>query len=227
MENLKKTVVVTGASFGIGKATAKLLAENNFHVIAIARSIDELKSIESDNIEVYQMDITNRSEVENFGKHIYDRKIDALVNNAGGGFNLPNNIITDDVDHWKKSYDLNVVGAMHMTKIVAPSIIKNGGGNVVLVTSMAGHFVYRGGSSYTVAKHAEVALAEILRFELFDKNIRVTEIAPGNVNSRGDRDRNNCLNPEDVADAIRWSLMVPEHVNIETLSILHINNLSR
>lgn len=173
------------------------------------------------------MDITNRLEVEQFGKYIYDRKIDALVNNAGGGFNLPNNIITDDVDHWKKSYDLNVVGAMHMTKIVAPSMIKNGGGNVVLVTSMAGHFVYRGGSSYTVAKHAEVALAEILRFELFDKNIRVTEIAPGNVNSRGDRDRNNCLNPEDVADAIRWSLMVPEHVNIETLSILHINNLSR
>ncbi len=227
MENLKKTVVVTGASFGIGKATAKLLAENNFHVIAIARSIDELKSIESENIELYQMDITNSLEVENFGKYIYDKKIDALVNNAGGGFNLPNNILNDDVDNWKKSYDLNVIGAMNMTKTVAPSMIKNGGGNVVLITSMAGHFVYRGGSSYTVAKHAEVALAEILRFELFDKNIRVTEIAPGNVNSRGDRDRNNCLNPEDVADAIRWALMVPEHVNIETLSILHINNLSR
>ena len=227
MEKLKKTVVVTGASFGIGKETAKLLAENNFHVIAIARSIDELKSIESDNIEVYQMDITNNIEVEEFSKYIYDKKIDALVNNAGGGFNLPNNILNDDVDNWKKAYDLNVVGAMNMTKTVAPSMIKNGGGNVVLITSMAGHFVYRGGSSYTVAKHAEVALAEILRFELFDKNIRVTEIAPGNVNSRGDRDRNNCLSPEDVADAIRWALMVPEHVNIETLSILHVNNLSR
>ena len=92
---------------------------------------------------------------------------------------------------------------------------------------MAGHFVYRGGSSYTVAKHAEVALAEILRFELFKSNIRVTEIAQGNVNSRGDRDPGNSLNAEDVAEAIRWSIMVPKHVNIEKLSILHINNLSR
>ena len=141
MDILKKTAVVTGASFGIGKATAELLAKNNFHVIAIARSIDELKLIESENIEVYQMDITNRLEVENFGKYIYDKKIDALVNNAGGGFNLPNNILNDDVDNWKKAYDLNVIGAMNMTKTVAPSMIKNGGGNVVLITSMAGQFV--------------------------------------------------------------------------------------
>lgn len=227
MENEKDIVVVTGASYGIGKATAKMLAENGYHVVAIARDSDQLDTIKSEDIEVHTVDITNVDQVYQFCQKLVGRNVVALVNNAGGGFNLPNSILDDDIQNWNKSFDLNVVGAANLTKQIAPIMIKNGGGNVVLVTSMAGHFVYRGGSSYTVAKHAEVALAEILRFELFQSNIRVTEIAPGNVNSRGDRDPGNSLNAEDVAEAIRWSIMAPKHVNIEKLSILHINNLSR
>ena len=227
MENEKDIVVVTGASYGIGKATAKMLAENGYHVVAIARDSDQLETIKSEDIEVHTVDITNVDQVYQFCQKLVGRNVVALVNNAGGGFNLPNNILDDDIQNWNKSFDLNVVGAANLTKQIAPIMITNGGGNVVLVTSMAGHFVYRGGSSYTVAKHAEVALAEILRFELFQSNIRVTEIAPGNVNSRGDRDPGNSLNAEDVAEAIRWSIMAPIHVNIEKLSILHINNLSR
>jgi NADP-dependent 3-hydroxy acid dehydrogenase YdfG len=227
MENEKDIVVVTGASYGIGKATAKMLAENGYHVVAIARDSDQLETIKSEDIEVHTVDITNVDQVYGFCQKLVGRNVVALVNNAGGGFNLPNSILDDDIQNWNKSFDLNVVGAANLTKQIAPIMIKNGGGNVVLVTSMAGHFVYRGGSSYTVAKHAEVALAEILRFELFQSNIRVTEIAPGNVNSRGDRDPGNSLNAEDVAEAIRWSIMAPKHVNIEKLSILHINNLSR
>jgi len=224
---MKEIVVVTGASFGVGKATAKLLAENGFHVVAVARNIDELNNISSDNIEVHQLDITNTTQVEAFGKLMNGKKIIALINNAGGGFNLPNSILDDDIENWKKSFDLNVNGAVHMTKVIAPIMIANGGGNVVLVTSMAGKSVYRGGSSYTVAKHAEVALSEILRLELFHHNIRVTEIAPGNINSRGDRDSGSSLEAIDVAEAIRWSIMVPKHVNIESLSIMHVNNLNR
>jgi len=227
MENEKDIVVVTGASYGIGKATAKMLAENGYHVVAIARDSDQLETIKNEDIEVHTVDITNVDQVYQFCQKLVGRNVVALVNNAGGGFNLPNSILDDDIQNWNKSFDLNVVGAANLTKQIAPIMIKNGGGNVVLVTSMAGHFVYRGGSSYTVAKHAEVALAEILRFELFKSNIRVTEIAPGNVNSRGDRDPGNSLNAEDVAEAIRWSIMVPKHVNIEKISILHINNLSR
>jgi len=227
MENEKDIVVVTGASYGIGKATAKMLAENGYHVVAIARDSDQLETIKNEDIEVHTVDITNVDQVYVFCQKLVGRNVVALVNNAGGGFNLPNSILDDDIQNWNKSFDLNVVGAANLTKQIAPIMIKNGGGNVVLVTSMAGHFVYRGGSSYTVAKHAEVALAEILRFELFQSNIRVTEIAPGNVNSRGDRDPGNSLNAEDVAEAIRWSIMVPKHVNIEKISILHINNLSR
>ena len=227
MENEKDIVVVTGASYGIGKATAKLLSENGYHVIAIARSDDQLETIKNENIEVHTVNITNKDQVYSFCQELVGRNVVALVNNAGGGFNLPNSILDDDIENWAKSFDLNVISAANLTKQIAPIMIKNGGGNVVIVTSMAGHFVYRGGSSYTVAKHAEVALAEILRFELFQSNIRVTEIAPGNVNSRGDRDPGNSLNAEDVAEAIRWSIMAPKHVNIEKLSILHINNLSR
>jgi NADP-dependent 3-hydroxy acid dehydrogenase YdfG len=224
---MKQTVVVTGASFGVGKATAQLLASSGFHVVAIARNIDELNKIASDDIEVYQIDITNRNQVESFGKLMEGKQIVALVNNAGGGFNLPNSILDDEIDNWNKSFDLNVNGAVHMTKVIAPIMIKNGGGNVVIITSMAGKDVYRGGSSYTVAKHAEVALCEILRLELFGHNIRVTEIAPGNINSRGDREGGNSLEAIDVAEAIRWSIMVPKHVNIESLSIMHVNNLNR
>jgi NADP-dependent 3-hydroxy acid dehydrogenase YdfG len=176
---------------------------------------------------VYQVDISNKSQVESFGQLMQGKKIVALINNAGGGFNLPNTILDDDMDNWKKSFDLNVIGAAHMTKVIAPIMIENGGGNVVLVTSMAGKAVYRGGSSYTVAKHAEVALSEILRLELFHHNIRVTEISPGNINSRGDRDGGSSLEAIDVAEAIRWSIMVPKHVNIESLSIMHVNNLNR
>jgi hypothetical protein len=90
-------------------------------------------------------------------------------NNAGGGFNLPGNILNDDMDDWRKSYELNVIGVVSLTKLISPHMIKNGGGNVVIISSMAGHFVYKGGSNYTVAKHATVALADLLRFELFDK----------------------------------------------------------
>jgi NADP-dependent 3-hydroxy acid dehydrogenase YdfG len=224
---MKEVVVVTGASYGVGKATAKLLADSGYHVIGIARNEEQLNSIKNENIEVYPVDITKEDQVYQFCQKLNGKKVVALINNAGGGFNLPNSILDDDIENWKKSFDLNVIGAANLTKQIAPIMIENGGGNVVLITSMAGHYVYRGGSSYTVAKHAEVALAEILRFELFQKNIRVTEIAPGNIDSRGDRGGVNCLTPEDVADAIKWAITVPKHVNVESISLLHVNNLSR
>ena len=227
MENEKPIVIVTGASYGVGKSAAKILSESGYHVIGIARDIDQLNTIKNENIEVYAVDITKADQVYNFCQGLAGRNIVALVNNAGGGFNLPNSILDDDIENWTKAFDLNVIGAVNLTKQIAPIMINNGGGNVVLITSMAGHYVYRGGSSYTVAKHAEVALAEILRFELFQSNIRVTEIAPGNIDSRGDRGGINSLNPEDVADAIKWSITVPKHVNVEHISILHVNNLSR
>lgn len=222
---MSEYVVVTGASFGIGKKTAQILSQNGFKVIAVARNIAELNKIKSENIDVYQLDITKDQEIQSFANYIADKKIIALINNAGGGFGGANDIVNDNPDHWRMAYDLNVVGALNMTKICVPKM--SDGGNVVLVTSACGHDVYKGGSGYTVAKHAEVGLVKLLRLELLNKNIRVTEISPGNVDSRGDRQPGTALNPEDVADAIRWAIMVPKHVNVESISIFHINNLSR
>ena len=222
---MKDWVIVTGASFGIGKETAKILSENGFNVIAIARNITELNKIKSEKIDVYQLDITKDKEIDLFKNYISDKNIIALINNAGGGIGWSEDIINDNPDHWRQAYDLNVVGALNMTKVAVPRM--TGGGNVVLVTSACGHDVYKGGSGYTVAKHAEVGLVKLLRLELLNKNIRVTEISPGNVNSRGDRQPGTSLDPQDVADAIRWAIMVPKHVNVESISIFHINNLSR
>jgi NADP-dependent 3-hydroxy acid dehydrogenase YdfG len=221
-----KTVVVTGASFGIGKAIAKKLSED-FNVIAVARSLENLNEIKSDSIDCYQLDITDESKVKIFESYIADKGVIALINNAGGGFGSSENFLNEDMDIWKKVYDLNVVGTMNMTKAVAPEIIKNGGGNVVVITSVSGHFIYKKSGSYTIAKHAEVVLSDMLRLELADKNIRVTEIAPGSVNSNYDKNAIACLSPEDIADAVKWSIEVPPHVNVEKISITHVNNLSR
>ena len=133
MENEKDIVVVTGASYGIGKATAKMLAENGYHVVAIARDSDQLETIKNEDIEVHTVDITNVDQVYGFCQKLVGRNVVALVNNAGGGFNLPNSILDDDIQNWNKSFDLNVVGAANLTKQIAPIMIKNGGGNVVLL----------------------------------------------------------------------------------------------
>ena len=225
---MKKIAVVTGASYGIGRETCKALASDGFHVIAVARTTNEIEglSAENSNIESYTLDITNEEAVNDFIKYIGDKKISVLVNNAGGGAtNLP--VVDDSLDRWRYTYDLNVLAPVNLIRLLVPNMIKNENGHVVFITSTCGHYVYRGGSGYTVAKHAEVALAELLRMEMLYQNVRVTEIAPGNVNSRNQGDAENRLTPEDVAEAVRWSVSMPKHVNVESIKLLHINNSIR
>ncbi len=219
----KNIVVVTGASRGVGRATAILLAKSGYHVIGIARSKNKLEEIKGDNIEVYSVDITKEDQVYDFCQKLTGRNVVALINNAGGRFGFSHNILDDDIESWKKTFDLNVISVANLTKQISPIIVNNGGGNVVVVTSLAGHFSYKGGSIYSVAKHAEVALAEILRYQLCNENIRVTEIASGRVHMVGYDQEVNALNPEDVAESIRWSIMAPKHVNIEKIYLLHVN----
>ena len=221
-----KKVVVTGASFGIGKETAILLSESGFNVIAVARSKDQLEHLSNNykNITTYELDITNEKDVQSFVDNIGE--IDVLVNNAGGG--ATNRLLHDDlIDSWRHSYEINVLAPVNISRSLLPNMIKKSDGHIVFVTSTCGHFVYTGGSGYTVSKHAEVALSELLRLELLGTGIRVTEIAPGNVNSRGDGDVNNSLTPQDVAEAIRWSISMPKHVNVDSIKILHVNNSIR
>ena len=225
--------VVTGASSGIGAATAKLLADNGFKVIAAARRIDRLNQIANENIEAIQLDVTDQASVDNFAKSLSGRDVALLVNNAGGAFDSAP-IDKADPAIWQKTYDVNVLGTLRVTKALLPNLRANGKSHIVIVTSTAGHAVYENGGSYTSAKHAELAFTQTLRLELNGEPIRITEIAPGMVkteefslNRLGSKEAAEKvyegvaepLTAVDIAEAIRWSVTLPAHVNIDSLVI--------
>jgi NADP-dependent 3-hydroxy acid dehydrogenase YdfG len=234
MNPAKKIAVVTGASSGIGAATAALLAKNGFHVIAGARRIDRLNTLAASHsdIEVLPLDVTDQSSVDTFVQSLAGRKIDVLINNAGGAFDSAS-VLDSDPEIWKKTYDVNVVGTVRMTKAIAP--LMNGQGHIVVMSSTAAHVAYENGGSYVAAKFAERSLANTLRLELNGLAIRVTEIAPGMVKTdefalvrnAGDSAKAakvyegvaNPLTAEDIAETIRWSVMLPDHVNIDSLVV--------
>ena len=225
--------VVTGASSGIGAATAQLLAQNGFKVIAAARRIDRLNAIANENIEAIQLDVTDQSSVDNFVKALNGRPVALLVNNAGGAFDSAP-LEKADPAIWQKTYDVNVLGTLRVTKALLPNLRAISKSHIVVVTSTAGHAVYENGGSYTNAKYAELALTQTLRLELNGEPIRITEIAPGMVKTEefsqvrlGSKDAAEKvyegvpepLIAEDIAEAIRWAAMLPAHVNIDSLII--------
>lgn len=225
--------VVTGASSGIGAATAKLLAENGFQVIAAARRLDRLNQIANEKIEAIQLDVTDQQSVDDFVKALNGRSVALLVNNAGGAFDSAP-IDKADPAIWQKTYDVNVLGTLRVTKALLPNLRANGKSHIVIVTSTAGHAVYENGGSYTNAKFAEMALAQTLRLELNGEPIRVTEIAPGMVKTEefskvrlgSDEAAEKVyegvaepLTAEDIAETIRWAAMLPSHVNIDSLIV--------
>ena len=236
MSKSEKVAVVTGASSGIGAATAKLLAKNGYTVIAGARRLDRLEALAKadSNIEIHQLDVTDQTSVDNFVKAVASREVDLLVNNAGGAFDS-SSVLDSDPEVWAKSYDVNVIGSVRMTKALAPSMIAVGKGHIVIISSTAGHVAYENGGSYVAAKFAERSLANTLRLELNGTPIRVTEIAPGMVKTdefalvrnSGDSAKaakvyegvESPLTAEDIAESIYWSTSVPAHVNIDSLVI--------
>jgi NADP-dependent 3-hydroxy acid dehydrogenase YdfG len=234
MNSSKKVAVITGASSGIGAATARLLAGNGFTVIAGARRIDRLNelAVQDSNIEVMPLDVTDQDSVDAFVTSLAGRKIDVLINNAGGAFDSAS-VLDSDPEIWKQTYDVNVVGTVRMTKAIAP--LMAGTGHIVVMSSTAAHVAYENGGSYVAAKFAERSLANTLRLELNGLAIRVTEIAPGMVKTdefalvrnAGDSAKAakvyegvaHPLTAEDIAETIRWSIMLPEHVNIDSLVV--------
>ena len=227
--------VVTGASSGIGAATAKLLARNGYTVIAAARRLHRIKELANStpSIEAIQLDVTKQSSVDDFVKSINGRPISLLVNNAGGAFDSAS-IEKTDPEIWQKTYEVNVIGALRVTKALLPNLRANVRSHIVVVTSTAGHAVYENGGSYTTAKHAERAFTQTLRLELNGEPIRVTEIAPGMVKTEefsavrlgskeaAEKVYEGVAQPliaEDIAEAIRWCAMLPEHVNIDSLVV--------
>lgn len=234
--NQREIAVVTGASSGIGAATARLLAKNGFHVIAAARRIDRLEALakEDSNIEIFELDVTNQLDVDSLASHLAGKPVSVLVNNAGGAFDLAE-ILNSDPEVWRHTYEVNVIGTVRMVKAITPIMQTFGRGHVVVMSSTAGQGAYEKGGSYVAAKHAERTIAETLRLELNGEPIRITEIAPGMVKTeefakvrfQGDMDKANKvyegvaepLVADDIAEAIRWAVMLPHHVNIDSMTI--------
>jgi NADP-dependent 3-hydroxy acid dehydrogenase YdfG len=227
-----RTAVVTGASSGIGAATAERLAAEGFDVVVGARRVDRLEALASSiGARVLPLDVTDPASVEAFAGAL-DR-VDVLVNNAGGAFDA-RAVADADLDAWTRSYDVNVLGTVRVTKALLPALRASGSADVVFVSSTAALISYEGGASYTAAKHGVHTLAETLRLELNGEPVRVIEIAPGMVRTeefslnrlgsaeaadavyRGVREP---LVAADVADCIAWTVTRPHHVNIDLLVV--------
>jgi NADP-dependent 3-hydroxy acid dehydrogenase YdfG len=227
------TAVVTGASSGIGEATARRLAADGFDVVIGARRLDRLERLAAETgARALPLDVTSDSSVAEFAEAVGGCRV--LVNNAGGALGLEP-IASARVEDWQWMYDVNVLGTLRMTKALLPSLVGSGRGHVVIMGSTAGRGVYEGGAGYTAAKHGVAALAETLRLELSGQPVRVTEIAPGMVRTeefslvrfRGDESRADAvyagvaepLTADDIADCVSWCVTRPPHVDVDLLVV--------
>lgn len=226
-----RVAVVTGASSGIGEATARTLAGLGFHVVAVARRADRIQRL-ADEIggTAVRADVTDDAEVQSLAAQL--SRVDVLVNNAGGAKGLQT-VAEADLDDWRWMWETNVLGTLRVTRALLPKLIDSGDGLIVTVTSIAALEVYDGGSGYTSAKHAQAALHRTLRGELLGKPVRLTEIAPGAVQTEfslvrfgGDEQRADAvyagitpLVAGDVAEVIGFVASRPSHVNIDQVVI--------
>jgi NADP-dependent 3-hydroxy acid dehydrogenase YdfG len=229
---MQKIAVVTGASSGIGAATARQLAAAGFKVFLGARRLDRLESLAAEISSIaHLLDVTDPTSVATFVAQLPDQ-VHVLVNNAGGALGLAP-IVDLDEDHWLAMYQTNVLGLARMTKHLFSRLEASGNGHVVNIGSIAGLETYPGGAGYTAVKHAVRAVNDTMRLEWFGKPIRVTEIDPGLVETEfsvvrfdGDSEKAKMvyagmqpLVAEDIADAVVWAVTRPSHVNIDQIVI--------
>ncbi|HVT22285.1 MAG TPA: SDR family NAD(P)-dependent oxidoreductase [Mycobacteriales bacterium] len=229
----RRTAVVTGASSGIGAATARRLATEGYDVVAAARRRERLDALAADcGARPIVLDVTDQASVAALADSLDACHV--LVNNAGGAFGLEP-VESADEDAWRRMWEVNVLGMMRVTRALLPNLEASGDGVIVTVTSTAGHGVYEGGAGYTAAKHAETAVSETLRLELCGRPVRVVEVAPGMVATEefslnrlgGDQARADAvyagvpgpLSAEDVADCIAWAVTRPWNVNVDLLVV--------
>lgn len=239
---MRKIALVTGASAGIGKATAQKLAENKFNIIITGRRLKQLEELKNElgikyksDVHILNFDIRNQEETSNAIDSLPEawKKIDVLVNNAGLSVGL-DHIQDGNIDDWERMIDTNVKGLLYITRKVAPLMIARNSGHIINITSIAGKEVYEKGNVYCATKFAVDALTKGMRIDLLNHNIKVTSIAPGMaetefsvVRFKGDKDRADQvyqgftpLNGEDVADAILYAISRPAHVNISDMLIM-------
>ena len=230
----RPTAVVTGASSGIGAATARRLAAEGFHVICAARRADRVEALAAEIGGTPAVcDVTSAESVAALAALVGGR-LDVLVNNAGGAFGATP-VAEADADDWRAMYEVNVIGLVQVTRALLPALVATGAGTIVNVGSTAGRIAYEGGGGYTAAKHGTKVVTETLRLELWDQPVRVCEVAPGMVRTdefalvrfEGDADKAAAVSAgvaeplvaEDIADAIGWIVTRPPHVNVDELVI--------
>ncbi|MCV7230271.1 SDR family NAD(P)-dependent oxidoreductase [Mycolicibacterium komossense] len=230
-----RVAVVTGASAGIGEATARTLAALGFHVVAVARRADRIEAL-ADEIggTAIVADVTDDAAVANLATALDSiaGTVSVLINNAGGAKGLEP-VADADLENWRWMWETNVLGTLRVTRALLPKLVDSGDGLIVTVTSIAAFETYDGGSGYTAAKHAQGALHRTLRGELLGKPVRLTEIAPGAVETEfslvrfaGDQKRADSvyagitpLVAQDVADVIGFVAARPSHVNVDQIVI--------
>ncbi|WP_260604315.1 SDR family NAD(P)-dependent oxidoreductase [Streptomyces sp. WAC05374] len=222
-------------------ATARQLAAAGHHVVLVARREDRVEALAAEltaaghGATAYALDVTDRAAVDAFAASL-DRfpSVDVLVNNAGGALGA-DPVATGDPADWRRMYEVNVIGTLHMTQALLPALTASGAGTVVVVSSTAGHATYEGGAGYVAAKNGARVLAETLRLEIVGTPVRVIEVAPGMVKTdefattrfRGDTEKAakvyagvpDPLTADDVADTITWAVTRPAHVNIDLLVV--------
>jgi NADP-dependent 3-hydroxy acid dehydrogenase YdfG len=228
---MTRTAVITGASSGIGAATARALAGEGYRTILAARRLDRLEALAAEiGGEAVALDVTDPDSVAALAERV--ESCDVLINNAGGALGLEPMADADE-ENWLGMYEANVMGTMRMTRALLPRLVASGDGHVVGVTSIAAIETYRGGAGYNAAKHAQRATLRVLRLELLGQPVRVTEIAPGMVETEfslvrfgGDEEAARRvyegmtpLRAEDVAECIRWALAQPPHVNVDEIVV--------
>jgi NADP-dependent 3-hydroxy acid dehydrogenase YdfG len=235
---MSRTAVITGASSGIGAASAVRLAAAGYRVVLTARRTERLAEVaeritsSGGEAEYHPLDVTDRPAVDALAAAL--ERCDVLVANAGGAIG-GDTVADGSAADWLAMYQVNVIGTLNVTQALLPKLISSGAGTIVLMSSTAGFVAYEGGGGYVAAKHGTHAIAGTLRLELSGQPVRVIEIAPGMVKTEefalnrfhGDADKAAAvyagvaepLTADDVADAVAWSVTRPEHFNVDLMVI--------
>jgi NADP-dependent 3-hydroxy acid dehydrogenase YdfG len=231
MNESKRIALVTGASSGIGEATVRALAEAGFDTISASRRLERLERLAREvGGRALQLDVADPGSVAALAAEV--EAVDVIVHSAGGALGMEP-VGEADEDNWHDMWESNVTGVMRVTKALLPALRRGHDPQIVIVGSVAGVEVYEGGGGYTAAKHAAHALAQTLRLELLEDGIRITEVAPGMVETEfslvrfdGDAERAagvyeglDPLTGDDVAEAIAFCVTRPPHVDVDYLAI--------